>query len=161
MSVSYQFNSSWIISSLILFLALRVVRKGSPTVTTLTTLKLPMLTTFWPPCILCALRFQNYKGQTINHRGRGKKASALLPRKKKQVPCCRGEKKWKIRARHPPTMINGSSLTLTNALVTICPLPIPAALTSVSGSRACTLSIILARVWWTWVWKQNVKNLKE
>ena len=48
-----------------LFLALSVIKKGTAIVTTLTTLKLSMLTTFWPLCVLCALRFQNYKGQTI------------------------------------------------------------------------------------------------
>ena len=58
-----------------------------------------------------------------------KKASTLLPRKKKQVPRCRGKKKeasaslqrkkskWKIHARHPPTMINGSSLTFLHLCI--------------------------------------------
>ena len=84
-----------------LFLAPRVVKKGTATVTTLTTLKLSILTTFWPPSVLCALRFQNYKGKTINHSGRGcrvsrfweeKKQVPCCRRKKKQVPCCRGKK---------------------------------------------------------------------
>ncbi len=61
-----------------------------------------MLKTFWPPCVLCVLRFPNYKGQTINHRGRGcrvsgfwekKKSKCLVAEeKKKQVPCTRGKK---------------------------------------------------------------------
>ena len=84
-----------------------------------------MLTTFWPPYVLCAFRFQNYKGQTINHRGRGcwvsrfweekkskclvaeekkskclvaeeKKASALLPRKKKSMCLFAEEKKMYV-----------------------------------------------------------------
>ena len=95
-----------------LFLALSVVKKCTATVTT-----------FWPPCA------QNYKGQTINHRGRGchmsrsweeKKASAFYRRKKKQVLVAEGKKASISLPRE-------KKCNLTLAVSPTCPLHKPSA----------------------------------
>ena len=114
-SVQQQLNHIFFV---FLFLALSVIKKGTATLTTLTTLKLLMLTTFdhLVFCVLSGSRTTRGKpliivGGDIGCRDfeRKKKQVPCCRRKKKQVPLCRG-KKVQNPCPTPPTMINGSSL---------------------------------------------------